>query len=370
MRGLSHFILSVLLASLTVVTPSAQIPKLRSEIDKIIKYETELDIDNNPGFIISIIDQDSTFHISYGNIYSDSPSLPTAYDIYEVGSITKSFTALLTLALEERGYFSIKDPVNNYLDRNHQNPRLGNITIHDLLVHTSGFPKYPDLFGRKMKDPQNPYKNYDKGDLLNYYSGYILDDEPRIKYSHTNYALLEIILEKATGSVLQQLMRKYILNPMKMDNTFMTWNKESDIDLSPGYDKASRITEPWMFKSFLASEGVKSTAQDLCSYINFQVNDDIQGSLSNVISKAQEIQVPNSLNESISSAYGWQVFSRNKDGYPIFTYTGRTSGHNAFIAFVKETKTAVIILSNSVKGTEDLGLQVLRLINYNWKRKV
>ena len=370
MRGLSHFILSVLLASLTVVTLSAQIPKLRSEIDKIIKYETELDIDNNPGFIISIIDQDSTFHISYGNIYSDSPSLPTANDIYEVGSITKSFTALLTLALEERGYFSIKDPVNNYLDRNHQNPRLGNITIHDLLVHTSGFPKYPDLFGRKMKYPQNPYKNYDKGDLLNYYSGYILDDEPRIKYSHTNYALLEIILEKATGSVLQQLMRKYIFNPMKMDNTFMTWNKESDIDLSPGYDKASRITEPWMYKSFMASEGVKSTAQDLCSYINFQVNDDIQGSLSNVISKAQEIQVPNSLNESISSAYGWQVFSRNKDGYPIFTYSGRTSGHNAFIAFVKETKTAVIILSNSVLGTEDLGLQVLRLINYNWKRKV
>ena len=370
MKGLSHLILTVLVFFLAVVSSLAQITELRTEIDKIIKYDTELDIEDNPGFIISIIDQDSTYHLSYGNTYSDSPSSPTSNDIYEVGSVTKSFTAILTLALEERGYLNIKDPVNNHLHPNHQNPRLDNITIRDLLVHTSGLPKHPDLFGRKMKDPQNPYENYDKGDLLSYYSGYVSDEEPIFEYSHTNYALLEIILENATGSDLQQLMRKYIWNPMKMDNTFVTWNKESEMDISPGYDKASRITEPWIYKSFMASEGVKSTAQDMCSYINFQVNEDIQGSLSNVIAKAQEIQVPNSLNESISSAYGWQVFSRDKDGYPIFTYTGRTSGHNAFIAYVKETKTAVIILSNSVLGTEDLGLQVLRMINYNWKRKV
>ena len=370
MKGRGHHVLTILMICLVILSSSAQITELRSQIDKIIKYDTQLIVEDNPGFVISIIDQDSTYHLSYGNTFSDSSTPPDPSDIYEVGSVTKSFSALLTLTLEERGYLSLKDPVNSHLHRNHQNPRLENITIHDLLVHTSGLPKHPDLFGRKMKDPQNPYKNYDKGDLLSYFSGFIAEEEPSFEYSHTNYALLEIILENATGSDLQQLMQKYLWSPMKMDNTFIEWNKEKEFDISPGYDKASRITKPWEYKSFIASEGIKSSCQDLSSFINFQLNDDIQGSLSNAIAKAQEIQVPNSLNKSISSAYGWQVFSRDKDGYPIYTYTGRTSGHNAFIAYIKETKTAVIILSNSVLGTEDLGLQVLRLINYNWKRKV
>ena len=348
----------------------AQPDDLRKEIDKIIKYDTEIVIENNPGFVISVIDKDSLYHHSYGNKYADSKSPPTSKDIYEIGSITKSFTALLTLALEERGFLSLQDPVNHHLHHNHHNPRLSNITIHDLLTHTSGLPKHPDLFGRKMKDPQNPYKNYNKDDLLRYYVAFVPADQPTFNYSHTNYALLEILLENATGVDLPQLMHKYIWSPMKMDDTFITWNKETEFNISPGYDKASRLTKPWEYKSFAASEGAKSTSQDLSAYINFQMNDAVQGSLSNVIAKTQEIQVPKSLNKVISTAYGWQVYTRNKDGYPIYTYSGRTSGHNTFIAYIKETKTAVIILSNSVLGTEDLGLQVLRMINYNWKRKV
>ncbi len=360
-----------LLAMCFVALPiSAQMAELRSEIDKIIKYDTELIIEDNPGFIISIIDQDSTYHLSYGNSYSDSPSPPTPQDIYEVGSITKSFTALLTLALEERGYLSLKDPVNNHLHRNHQNPRLEHITVHDLLAHTSGLPKHPDLFGRKMLDAQNPYRTYNKEDLLSFYKGFIIENESTFEYSHTNYALLEVIIENATGSKFHDLVQKYISRPMGMNHTYTSWGKESKASITPGYDKASRLTDPWEYKSFAASEGIKSTSTDLCRYVNFHVNTETSGSLVSAITKSQEIQIPNSLNNAISSAYGWQVYTRDKDGYPIYTFTGRTSGHNAFIAYIKETKTAVIILSNSVLGTEDLGLQVLRMVNYNWKRKV
>lgn len=356
---------------LTLISTSVrgQVDDLRKEIKKIIKYDTQLDLEGNPGFIISVIDQDSIYQLPFGNQYSDRNSLPSQNDIYEIGSITKPFTALLTIALYERGFFSLEDPINNHLHRNHRNPRLESITIHDLLSHTSGLPKHPDFFGRRMKEPQNPYKHYGKDDLLNYYMAFIPKDLPVFEYSHTNFALLEIILENATGSDLQQLMTKYIWNPMKMDNTFLEWNKESQVNICPGYDKASRLTQPWEFSSFSASEGIKSTPKDLSIFIQHQINV-LESSLDKAILGVQEIQIPQSLNKAISTSYGWQIYNRKKDGYPIYTYTGRTSGHNAFIAYVKETKTAVIILSNSVLGTEDLGLQVLRLINYNWKRKV
>ena len=348
---------------------SAQIDDLRKEINKIIKYDTDLVLEDNPGFIISVIDQDSIYPLPFGNQYSDRTSIPSDTDIYEIGSITKSFTALLTIALYERGYLSLDDPINNHFHSNYKNPRLESITIHDLLTHSSGFPKHPDLFGRKMKDPQNPYKHYTKQDLLKYFKAFIPEEAPHFEYSHTNFALLEIILENATGSDLQELMAKYIWNPMKMNQTYIEWNMESAVNVCPGYDKAYRIVEPWEFSSFAASEGMKTSAHDLSQFVLHQINE-VTSSLENTILLSQEIQIPKSINKSISTAYGWQIFNRNKDGYPIYTYSGRTSGHNAFIAYVKETKTAVIILSNSVLGTEDLGLQVLRLINYNWKRKV
>ncbi len=368
-KSFKHILVAIIVY-LSIIPLSAQITELRSEIDKIIKYDTQLIIDDNPGFVISIIDQDSTYHLSYGNKYSDTTSPPNEDDVYEVGSVTKSFTALLTLVLEERGYLNISDPVNKHLHSNHQNPRLEDITVHDLLAHTSGLPKHPDLFGRKMKDVHNPYKTYDKGDLLSFYAGFVTDKEPSFEYSHTNYALLEIIIENATGSKLQDLMKKYIWRPMEMDDTYLNWDKESQAYITSGYDKASRLTKPWEYRSFAASEGIKTNSIDLCRFINYNMNSEEIGSLAASIAKSQELQVPNSLNKSISSAYGWQVYSRNKNGYPIYTYTGRTSGNNAFVAYIKETKTAVIILSNSVLGTEDLGLQVLRLVNYNWKRKV
>lgn len=360
----------ILLIVSYAISVQGQIEDLRKEINKIIKYDTEINLKDNPGFIISVIDKDSIYQLPFGNQYSDRISPSSSADIFEIGSVTKPFTALLTLALHERGFLNLDDPVNYHLHQNYRNPRLSSITIHNLLTHTSGLPKHPDFFGRKMKDSQNPYKHYGKDDLLKFYSAFIPGDNLTFEYSHTNFAILEIILENATSSDFQELMKKYVWMPIDMTDTFIEWNLESSVNVCPGYDKARRTTQPWKFKSFAASEGIKSTANDLSKFVQFQINTDIHSSLTRSIIKAQEIQIPKSLNESISTSYGWQIYNRDKKGYPIYTYSGRTSGHNAFIAYIKETKTAVIILSNSVLGTEDLGLQVLRMINHNWKRKV
>jgi len=354
---------------LSTYVVKAQLSELRAEIDKIIKYDTDLEIDDNPGFIISVLDEDSLYHLPYGKIYSDHSDSPSADDIYEIGSITKSFTALLTLELHEQGLINLTDAVNHHMHPNHQNPRLDYISIHDLLTHQSGLPKRPDLIGRKMRNATCPYQYYDKHDLLRFYSSYVPQNKTEFQYSHTNYGLLEIILENATGESIDHLLRQYIFEPLSMTDTYIDWPKENKESITPGYDKASRLTEAWKYGSHSASEGCKSSANDLTIFVNHYINVK-EHSLGKVMNQSLEVQVPKSISKSISTAYGWQIYTRKKNGYPIYTYTGRTSGHNAFIAFVKETKTAVILLSNSVLGTEDLGLQILRMINYNWKRKV
>lgn len=73
-----------------------------------------------------------------------------------------------------------------------------------------------------------------------------------------------------------------------------------------------------------------------------------------------------SFNDQLSVSMGWHNI--NKNHFNIVMHTGMTSGHSAFVGMVRETKTAVVIFANSSLGTQDLGLQILRLINYNWKR--
>jgi len=201
--------------------------------------------------------------------------------------------------------------------------------------------------------------------LLNFYKKFNPKDKKSFKYSHTNYGLLEIILENATESSIEYLFDQYIFSKLLMHQTHMMNDSTA---LTIGYDKANRERQPWKYKSHYASEGIVSTSTDLIKFVKAQFADK-SNSLTESIKECQKIQIEKSLNKSISSTYGWHIFNRKSGQFPIYTNTGRTSGHNAFIAFVKETKTAVIILSNSVLGTEDLGMQILRMINYNWKRK-
>ena len=75
-----------------------------------------------------------------------------------------------------------------------------------------------------------------------------------------------------------------------------------------------------------------------------------------------------SYNEKLFYSSGWHGIKINKKTKALIN-NGNTSGHSAFIGMVPENRTAVVVLSNSAFGTKDLGLLILRMINYNWKRK-
>jgi CubicO group peptidase (beta-lactamase class C family) len=129
-----------------------------------------------------------------------------------------------------------------------------------------------------------------------------------------------------------------------------------------------RKVKPWSFASFSASEGIKSTAEDLSNFIRLNLGLEYP-TLYNSVESQLQIAEKTNYNDKIMMANGWHVVDQGKK-YNIYTHTGKTSGHTSFLAFVKETNTGVVILSNSSWGVEDLGFLILRMINYNWKRKV
>lgn len=340
---------------------------LKVEIERIILHDTEISLDETPGFIIGIVDQDSTYFVEFGSDVKGGKSTLDAEDIFEIGSITKVFTASLVSILVDKGKIKYDDKINNYLPEKFQNPRMDDVSILNLIQHTSGLPVRPYLFGLKEKDPQNPYGFYEKSELLSFYANLVPKSKGSFNYAHTNYGLLEIILEFATKTPFDKLMDDYLFDPIGMDSSFVFFKERKKEVLTNGYDRAGRITDPWTFASFGASEGIKTSASDLIKFMKINLGI-VEHPYASIFAINHNKEVETDFNASILTGRGWQIIDQKK-GYDIITHNGKTSGHNAFISFIKETGTGVIILSNSNIGTRDLGFLVLRMINFNWKRK-
>lgn len=353
---------------MVIAVGQIDLDRIKNEITKIIDYDTEIDFNTTPGFTVAIIDGDSSFVFGFGKSHPDSNADIEIESVFEIGSVTKTFTGSLVSILDHKGVLSIDDKVNKYLSPEYRNPRMEDITINDLLTHNSGLPKLPKYIGSKQKDPQNPYADYSKFDLLKFYSSFIPDDERKFIYSHVNYALLELIIESATYFDYEVILQSEIFNPLGMSNSFLHKSERNAASITPGFDRAGRETTKWDFASFAASEGVKSNISDLIAYTKTHIGI-TQNDLTEIFARNHIPEVKTNYNEHIYAGKGWHVFNQKKN-FNIITHSGKTFGHRAYISFIKETQTAVIILSNSSVGTEDLGLLILRMINDNWKRKI
>ncbi|MDF1694516.1 MAG: serine hydrolase [Saprospiraceae bacterium] len=340
---------------------------LKVEIERIILHDTEISLDDTPGFIIGIVDQDSTYYVEFGSDIKGEKSTLDAEDIFEVGSISKVFTSSLVSILVENGILNYEDKINSFLPEGIQNPRMDDVTLLHLIQHTSGLPVRPYFFGAKEKDPQNPYGYYEKSELSAFYVNFVPKTIGEFNYAHTNYGLLEIVLEYATQTSFDKLMDQYIFDPIEMDSSFVFFKERKKDIVTVGYDRAGRETKPWTFASFGASEGVKTTASDLVKFMKINIGLTDHPYVDKFKTNHLK-EVETDFNESIRTGKGWQIIDQRR-GYDIITHSGKTNGHNAFIAFIKETGTGVIVLSNSNIGTRDLGFLVLRMINFNWKRK-
>lgn len=364
---LRYLLVFLLLCSCPALQGQAADVKL--EIQRIIINDTEISLDDTPGFIIAIIDGDNTYVVDFGSKERDGSDPLKETDVFEVGSLTKVFTASLVSILDTKGLLPYSDKVNDYLPIASQNPRLDGLTVLDLVQHTSGLPIKPYFFGTKNLDASNPYKFYTKEDLLSFYSGYVAQHAGvhTYKYAHTNYALLEILIEEVTGMTYEAALKNYLLAPLGMDSSFVDYVEDKDNSLTIGYDRAMRPAGPWEYESFAASEGLKTTLSDLVTFVRAHL-DTTHPTISPVLKQNIVPELPTNFNEYIMSGKGWQIIDQRKKP-DVVTHTGKTSGHNAFVAFVNATKTGVVILSNSNKGVENLGYLILRMVNYNWKRK-
>ncbi len=345
---------------------SQRTKELRRITERIVRYDTKINHEKTPGFIAGMIDVDSTYIVDFGSASKTEDIRINQHTIFEIGSLTKVFTASLVTILKNEGHFSYDDYVNDLIPPIYQNKVADSLQLKHLLMHTSGLPLLPSDFGLKEKRPNDPYAFYTKDDVLGFYSTYPFNKPVgEYLYSHVNFALLEIIIEHVCKESYETLLQEKIITPLSLNETFLGVNEKLLKNASKSYGPNGRETMFWSFQSFEGSLGLKSSLHDLLilirTYMGLQ-NEEYTALFQETFQERQ----PTELAQELDINYAWHEY-HHKKYFNVKLHPGRSSGHQVTIHFIPETKTGVIILANSTASLDNLGYMMLALVNNHWK---
>lgn len=317
---------------------------LKTEVEKILELDYHLEFEEDEGLWIGVIDGDSTFIFSIGNINTDS------LINFQVGSISKLFTAELTSNSLKKNSISTSDHITNYLDLT---APFNQITIEQLLTHQSNLPKDPYFFGKHNNNPDNPYESYNDDIIiseLNRYSDlYKKPEKPLFNYGNLNYALLGLMIESIEQKNYCQIVEDTFSESLP---SIMCSDLTDSLQL--GFDNTGILGLPWNFPGFASSEGLSMNIIDMTNYMRTVFEKEAE-SESIKISRSLTFEAP------------WYVINKKRNK-KIYSFSGTTSIHSTFVCLNKENKTAVVMMRNSGKGILHLPLAVLSMVDDSKKK--
>jgi CubicO group peptidase (beta-lactamase class C family) len=314
---------------------------------------------NTVGMSIGILKDGKISTYNYGETKRADKQLPTVNTIYEIGSITKTFTAAILAYYVNEGKIRLTDPITKYLpDSVASNPALKDIKLVNLSNHTSGLPSLPANFNKqKSYDDSNPYKNYDKQLLFAYLKNCRLKSEPGAKYAYSNLAvgLLGNILESVSGKTYERLVSDIICKPLGMKSTVQHITPLIASRFATVYDEEVHETPAWDFDAVAACGALRSTVTDLLLYTKANmVKTDTK------LSKAFNLTHQITFNNDTQLGLGWHIIK--VDGVPYYFHNGGTGGSSSFLAYNVEKNIAIVILSNATESTDGTGISILKLL--------
>jgi len=311
---------------------------------------------NTVGLSIGILKDNKISYYEYGETDRGNGTLPTGSTLFEIGSITKTFTATLLALYVNEGKVKLSDPIIKYLpDSVAANPALHAITLEELSNHTSGLPSLPPDFFAHVTDTLNPYKNYTKGLLYAYLKTCTLNSKPGENYAYSNMAvgLLGNILEQIRGKTFEQLVTENITQPLQMSSTVQHITPLLKPRFVSVYDESGKLTEAWDFSALAPCGSLKSTVNNLLVYAKANIVKN-----NTRLSKAFELTHQVTFDKDIKIGLGWHIIK--VDGVEYYFHNGGTYGSNSFLAFNTEKNIAIVILSNCDESVDPVGVGILK----------
>jgi CubicO group peptidase (beta-lactamase class C family) len=297
------------------------------------------------GIVVGLVDENGSRVVSCGKLDNGTGQDVNGDTLFELGSITKTFTGLLLQDMIERGEMKLDDPVARYLPKTIKVPtRNGKeITLHHLATHTSGLPFLPNNLHPKRVD--NPYAEYTTEKLGAFLSGYKLTRDPGTHwdYSEVGMQVLGYAIALKAGTNYESLLVDRICRPLQMDSTRITLTPELKARFAQGHNQFGYPVPSLECGALVGGGALRSTANDLLNYLSANLG-----------------LTPSSLTPLMRKTHGprfciggWYyiglawITMRNALGTKLVCHPGATFGHCAFIGMDKERRRGVVVLSSS-----------------------
>lgn len=257
---------------------------------------------------------------------------------FEIASLTKIFTGVICAKLISANKISFNTKLGDF-NWKITSKEVSNITIKELLTHSSGLPRIPKNI--KPNDPLNPYHDYTEYQMLDALNRISIDSKEYC-YSNFGYAVLGKILTLA-GQESLELQFKKLFYELEMFDTQIYEGKSIE-NLSESYNENLKRVPHWDFATFIASGGITSTAHDmslLCQHLLFPQKTQLAEAIS--LSLREILH-----NENFCMAMGWHIYQNSK----LYSHDGATYGHYAKIRLIPRENKFLICLSNTHNDLE------------------
>jgi len=259
---------------------------------------------------------------------------------FQLGSLTKTYTAELLARMAADGTVSLDDPAAKYLTPGQPLTRAGQIpiTLRDLATHTSGLPRISlrvRIYGR------DPYAHFTTRILDAWLRRHPLTRPAQTshRYSNLGYALLGEALARAAGTPYLELLQKYLLTPAGLHHTQLTLTGQPHAPLMPGHTQAGLPASAWRFDAYAACGALQSSVADQLQWLAWLGQNPARLAMTRQHAYTQRHR---GKAISLANGLGWHLLADDT----LAWHSGATGGFCAYYSLNKATGDAIVLLSN------------------------
>jgi CubicO group peptidase (beta-lactamase class C family) len=352
--------LSVVFIMICTLLNHAYAQTLEARIDSTVR--TEFNDPNGPGGVFMVAQKGKIiYQKAFGKANLELNADLNTDNVFELGSMTKQFTAVAILMLEQQGKLNVNDPVSKYIS---DYPSGDKITIHHLLTHTSGIKDFTKMkalsaIAQKEMTPKM---------MVDFFKNEPVDFAPgeKFEYNNSGYVLLGYIIELVSGETYEDFIVKHIFKKVGMDQSYYASDRNVIRNRAYGYHKKSYGYVNKTMISFsvpFASGSLMSTLGDMLKW-----QDALNRNLLLNPTETKKAFSNYKLNDGKEFTYGYGWHIKEINGTPSREHGGSIFGFKTMGVYIPKNDIYVLGLSNCdchspTKVTGDIAVLTLRMIS-------
>lgn len=336
LKKYSPFLLLIVFTSILASSVLAQ--SLETEIDNAILTEFKDKI--GPGGVFMVAKNGNVvYQRAFGKANLELDVNLTTENVFQLGSMTKQFTAIAILMLEEQGKLAVNQTVSKYIP---EYPSGDSITLHHLLTHTSGIKDFTKM--KALRDISQ--KEMTPKMMVDFFKNEPVDFKPGEKFDYNNsgYVLLGYIIELVSGETYEEFVKQYIFQKVGMNKSYYATDRQIINNRAYGYQKKeNRYVNKTVinFSVPFASGSLMSTTNDMLKWQN-ALNQNVLLAKENSQKAFRKYKLNSG--EEFAYGYGWHI--KEISGMQDREHGGSIFGFKTMGVYIPSEDIYVIGLSN------------------------